>query len=243
MTFSCLSADGKGVKRVGRKAARERVAAVISVERQSGEGLVSTNDYRGVSVNDPVAMAALRDANKNIRELLVVSMSDEANTLKQIEQNDEMLCSATKQNRANDMVNHLKQKKDLYNWLEKIGERKRRLTEESDRLLGFVLTPVSVIVPATPVPASVSLEGSEVALHLSAGTGFTGRNLSSATKSTKSANTSTDLEESDAEEDNSGTLPGEDEENYNIGQMRRQDSMAQEEDNDEEDDYNIVHLN
>jgi hypothetical protein len=84
--------------------------------------------------------------------------------------------------------------------------------------------------------ASVNLEGSEVASHLSAGTGFTGRNLSSATKSTKSANTSTDLEESDAEEDGSGTLPGEDEENYNLGQMRRQDSMTQEEDNDEEDD-------
>ena len=109
-------------------------------ERQTGGA------DRGVSVNDPVAMATLRDAKKNVRELLIVAMTDESNTLKQIEQLEKMIHTAEDHDHDDEVDRYRKRKMALFDHLDDISARKKKLTAESDRLLGLSSPPKEVNV-------------------------------------------------------------------------------------------------
>lgn len=109
-------------------------------------------------------MQALREANKNIREFLIVAMSDEANTMKQIDQIEQMLIRAEDRGIPRAIIDGYENRKMvLFAQLDKIATRKKRLNEECDRLFGFSEKKAKTSKDATPpTRLEIEINGDEV---------------------------------------------------------------------------------
>jgi hypothetical protein len=134
VSLSCLSEDGKDVPKVGRAEIRAKAAKTEMEQRRADDG---SSGKRGVSMQDQLTMATLsqaefREETKNVRELLALANSQEANTLSALKLTCQMLAEAGDDEREKRYLK--KRKLDLLGRLEELDARKRRLEEESDRL-------------------------------------------------------------------------------------------------------------
>jgi hypothetical protein len=157
-SLSCLSEDGKDVPKVGRAEIRAKAAKVEMEQRRADDG---SSGKRGVSMQDQLTMATLsqaefREETKNVRELLALANSQEANTLSALKLMCNMLVEAADDDRERKYLK--KRKLDLLARLEELDGRKRRLEEESDRLREEATRKKSFTIGNPPQQVSISVD-------------------------------------------------------------------------------------
>jgi hypothetical protein len=112
--------------------------SVVQKERDAGAGAYVPEEYRrGVDIKDKVACAQIaqsetREANQNIRELLIACASQHHALLKELGMINQMIADA--EGNENLVETYRNWQNDVITKIRDLGTRRMKLEEESDRL-------------------------------------------------------------------------------------------------------------
>jgi len=129
--MGCLSKDGKGAKKMSRKACRDEEAKEKEAERNAGTGGYIPDDYRrGVSLANKTQVAQLArsehaDHARNLRELLASASQDIRDVLDELRLCNEQHRDVSESNVA-EQETFSAWRKDLIKDLKTIREKKRQ---------------------------------------------------------------------------------------------------------------------